>query len=198
MPISNLELQLMNESKARKAYEAGSDSLGNAAAASIDRTRPSSTAQPAAHNSNAAAACTSNTAQASGDLAAAQPISPQKARIHKSLPEPQYSQHDSELIGRDYSASAATGIRALPDALRPDFRMQLYGALIILGKQRQQALRDQRTAAATGFVANGNTMTVQDLEYATARAQLLSHSTKGQPPMQPVRSVLCCVAVCRT
>lgn len=184
-------MQLMDDMKARKAQQADVHGSNNASPGAHESSRPQSAEKPAHRAAGATGAAADGPTpkeQGVADSCAPASTAEPHRRIHGALPEPYYTQHDSELIRRDFSAAAATGIRALPDALRPDFRMQLYGALMILTKQRQQALRDRRRAAASGFVATGDTMTVQDLEYATARAQLLAHSTKGQPAMLPVRA----------
>lgn len=114
------------------------------------------------------------------------------AQRANSVP-PTSTQHDAELVRVQYSHTGMSGIRALPNAMHPDFRLQLYGALVVLGKQRQAALRDKR-AQVMGGGAAGQSATAQEAELAAATALLLAHSTKGPALQSPVRSILSCAA----
>lgn len=103
---------------------------------------------------------------------------------------PSFGQLDAECVRAQFSAAAMFGIRSLPHALNPDFRMQLYGALVLLGKQRHRILREhQAQLLSRGQEAGAASM--HDVELATATALLLAHSPKGGPMQEPVRSDGC-------
>jgi hypothetical protein len=160
--LTSALMQLMEDIKARKAREAAE--AERAAAKAAAKAPPKPPDDPPA------------------------PVPPQPS-VHPALPAPHYNQHDTELVTRQFSAAASTGIRALPNALHPDFRMQLYGALVLLGKERHEILRERRNH----YLARGadqETMTAHDLELATATTLLLAHSAKGPPQQEPVRSSL--------
>ena len=192
----------MEDIKARKLREAAADAHADddgATAPLQHRSRsksppksPPRTAITAASGVPASGAA-DRTATASdspppaGDVEAPPlPPPPPRPSVHPKLSESHHSQQDTEVVMRQFSAAASNGIRALPNALHPDFRLQLYGALVILGKERQMALREKRAHAISGG-AGKETMTAHDLELAAATALLLAHSTKGGPLQEPVR-----------
>ena len=119
------------------------------------------------------------------------------AQRAKNVP-PTSTQHDAELVRVQFSHTGMSGIRALPNAMHPDFRLQLYGALLFLGKQRQAAQRDRRAQVMGGGSA-GQPATAHESELAAATALLLAHSTKGPALQTPVRLLTAIEdAVCMT
>jgi hypothetical protein len=180
----------MEDIKARRLKAAQEDEAAEAAL--LARTAANSPSKARPRTPNEGAAGTVATAAATADATADGEASedkpePPRPSVHPALPEPRYNQHDTELVTRQFSAAASSGIRALPDALHPDFRMELYGALVILGKERHEALRQRRARNGPGALGGKETLTRRDLELATATTLLLAHSTKGSPQQEPVR-----------
>jgi hypothetical protein len=103
-----------------------------------------------------------------------------------SYQQPQLTQQDAECIHIQFSPAGMTGIRSLPSALHPDFRLQLYGALVIIGKERQFVQRERR-AHMLAAGKPGSAMSAQEQEIAASTALLLAHSTKGPSLQKAVR-----------
>jgi hypothetical protein len=107
-------------------------------------------------------------------------------KIRDSRQQPQLTQQAAECVNIQFSRTGMSGIRSLPSALHPDFRLQLYAALVILGKERQMAQRERR-AHMLAAGKPGGVLIAQEQEIAAATALLLAHSTKGPPLQNAVR-----------
>lgn len=59
-----------------------------------------------------------------------------------------YTQHDVEHLTQQFSRVGFKGIRSLPLTLEPDFRMRLYGTLVLLGKQWRARAKERSSRLA--------------------------------------------------